>query len=37
MNGIRLDYFSIWYKLCTNFLESVVKSMVSKVTIIEWE
>ena len=37
MIGIHLDYFSIWYKLGTNFSKSVVISKVSKGVIIEWE
>jgi len=37
MIGIHLDYFSIWYKLGTNFLESTVKSITYKRVFIEWE
>jgi len=37
MNKSDLDHHSIWYKLGTNFLESIVKSKTYKCAIIEWE
>jgi len=36
MNKSDLDHHSIWYKLGTNFSESVVISIVYKCAIIEW-
>ena len=37
MNGISLDYFSIWYKLGTKYFKSTDKSINHKSEIIEWE
>jgi len=37
MNKSDLDQHSIWYKLGTNILENIFKSMTYNLVIIEWE
>jgi len=36
MNKTNLGYYSIWYKIGTNFLKNIVKSMTYNSFIIEW-